>query len=382
MVMPIPRLIVFLVAIVYCNNASSSFKHVSDRSNNVKGHQDSSQDQKFSSFKNQMKLIKDSLGIKDKIPNYGKAKHSSAINNPTLHGKISGSSMNMAQNARSQKSEQLLQRKPGQSTNVIGKINGQSRTNSQKNFGYASKSNNMQAIHGQREMDENIVDPDTLENQQVNYKPIATYANSIPSSQNGKDIDSAYEQEMIHTSIINAKSTDNKKNSPEIDQNEQTKNIFGSSESSESLGMPKQNNVYDQNTMDLEFNQTSESQKDIITNSDNGNQTSQVKTSNVKISEEHLSDNEDETQFDAPLPNSDTSFEPIEEMQIEKPILDEDMPIMPGDNSTNINETYVSSDSNNEPDYKNVTVEGIKIVSHLFYIIYDHNTLQFFHKFL
>ena len=96
-----------------------------------------------------------------------------------------------------------------------------------------------------------------------------------------------------------------------------------------------------------------------------------MKEPNVKISEDHLSDNEDETQFDAPFPNADTSFEPIEEMQIEKPILDEDMPIMPGNNFTNMDETYVSSDSNNETDYKNVTVKGIKIVSHLFYIIYN-----------
>ena len=243
------RYLFALVALLYSAKASSNFDHYSDSLENVMKHQDKSQSLKVTSFKEQMKNVKDAVGIPSSGPIIFTGPRPSKSDFQTNGQELSshtrqtaekpqstqlfqrgpGQSTNNViptngkvrqptQTAPKPQSTQLFQRGPGQSTNNVVLTNGQGREPTQ----YAqnpqstqlfqrrpgqSNSNNMNSIYGQQEMDENMGYPKTSKNQYD--MPTVEGAYTDPPAQifystdsvNGDEIDQIRGQQEMHHQI-------------------------------------------------------------------------------------------------------------------------------------------------------------------------------------
>ena len=215
-----------------------------------------SEDQKLSSFKLQMLQVKKQLGIEDKIPEFGGAKHSAEHQNSMISVKPPGQPMHMAQSAKVSQSTQPLQRGPTQSSYDVAATNGQVPQRTQNNYDYASKFDGMNSIHGQKEMYENTGNSNMGHNPHVTYDSANNYVASNPNIPISDAINSAHESETIQEKN-NMNIQPNVFETPTTnDANYQAKDILEQKESSESSTIYKQNDAQSQPAHDINVNQS------------------------------------------------------------------------------------------------------------------------------
>ena len=214
-----------------------------------------SQDQKLSSFKLQMLQVKKQLGIEDKIPEFGGAKHSAEHQNSVHSVKTPGQPMHTAQYPKVSQSTQPLQQEPVQSSINVVATNGQGPQRTQNNYNYASKFNGMNSIHGQKEMNENTANSNMGPNPHDTYDSKNNYVASNPNVPITDVIGSAHESETIQQ-------TSNMKLQPKVfetpttnDANYQTKDILEQKESSESSAIYTQNDAHSPQVNGLSLDQ-------------------------------------------------------------------------------------------------------------------------------
>ena len=215
-----------------------------------------SEDQKLSSFKLQMLQVKKQLGIEDKIPEFGGAKHSAEHQKSLISVKTPGQPMRTAQYSKVSQSTQPLLREPTQSSYNVAATNGQEPQRTQNNYNYASNFNGMNSIHGQKEMDENTGNSNMGNNPPVTYETTNNYAESNHNVPISDAFGSAHEPETIQqTNNVNIQP-----NVLEIpttnDANYQEKDILEQKESSENSAIYKQNDAQPPQVNDLSLNQS------------------------------------------------------------------------------------------------------------------------------
>ena len=215
-----------------------------------------SEDQKLSSFKLQMLQVKKQLGIEDKIPEFGGAKHSAEHQKSVVSVKTPGQPMRTEQYAKVSQSTQPIQREPAQSSYHVAATNGQAPQRTQNNYNYASQYNGMNSIQGQKEMNENIGTSNMGNNPHLTYESANNYAASNPNVPISDAINSAHESETTQQ-------TNNMNIQPNVfetpttnDANYQAKDILEQKESSESSAIYKQNDAQSPPVNDPNLNQS------------------------------------------------------------------------------------------------------------------------------